>query len=201
MHFLFGMPSSEEGIVGLETWQRHSGCVAGDVDRECQDCAYRWRAYASVADPPPVSMLGALAGALEFAAQAHAEQRDENGAPYVGHLMRVWRGVWAAGGDLDAQAAALLHHSMENQPVTGEGLRALGANESVVAAVQLLTRPDDFNDEDYGAAVAANPLAAIVKEADLADKGEQARPGLFDAREAARRRLKSAKTKRLHAKR
>ena len=66
--------------------------------------------------------------------------------------------------DLDAKMVALLHDVVEDSDVTLEQLREQGFAESVVAAVDCLTRRPTETYEAFIHRVALNPLAARVQQ-------------------------------------
>ncbi len=123
------------------------------------------------------------ADAVEIARAAHDGQVDKSGQPYIGHPMRVM----AALSDPHERMAAVLHDVIEDTPVTAADLRAAGCPEPVVTAVVALSRGDDEPQADYLARVAANPMAKVVKLADMADNCSPARMAALDA--ATRERL------------
>lgn len=62
---------------------------------------------------------------LKFATEAHGEQtRKYTGLPYITHPVSVAERVRLQGGDLNQQAAALLHDVLEDTSVTHAQLRA-----------------------------------------------------------------------------
>ena len=106
-----------------------------------------------------------LARAIEIAAAAHATQVDKGGAPYVLHPLRMMMKQTTEA----AMIAAVLHDVVEDTPWTPEALRAEGFPEQVLEAVACLTKREG---EDYAAFIAragANPIARVVKLADLED--------------------------------
>lgn len=108
-----------------------------------------------------------LARAVAIAAEAHREQLDRNGAPYILHPIRV---MMTMGTD-EARMAAVLHDVVEDSAWTLEQLRTEGFSERVIAAVDSLTKRESEKD-DYDAyirRVMENPLAIRVKIADLED--------------------------------
>lgn len=126
--------------------------------------------------------------ALELAATHHAGQADKAGRPYIGHILRV---VGSVDGPEEKLAAAL-HDLLEDTPVTSDDLLSAGCPSEVVTAVIALTRLDG---EDYDAFItraAQNPIAALVKRADLADNSDESRLALLPSALAARLRTKYA---------
>lgn len=64
--------------------------------------------------------------AAAFAGEAHkGQKRKWTGEAYVTHPMRVAKNVAAAGGDEAQVAAAWLHDTVEDTPVTVAGIRAV----------------------------------------------------------------------------
>lgn len=127
-----------------------------------------------------------LGAAMAFAVAAHEGQFDKVGAPYLGHPLRVAARVVGHGDE--AVAAALLHDVLEDSSCTPDDLRAGGIPGSVVTAVIALTRGAE---EDHLAAVrraAADPIARIVKRADIADNLDPSRTALLA--DADRERLR-----------
>ena len=129
-------------------------------------------------DPRPELRGPALLGAaLELAARAHAGQVDKAGHDYLSHPLRVAARVVDAGEE--AVAVALLHDVVEDSDVDIEDLVAAGFPEQVTEAVERLTRRDDEPHADAVRRAAADPLAAVVKRADLADNLDPARLALL----------------------
>ncbi|OHV52568.1 HD domain-containing protein [Pseudofrankia sp. BMG5.37] len=124
-----------------------------------------------------------------FATEMHTGQLDKAGEEYIGHPLRVQatveRTASAAGVDpVHAQFAALLHDVVEDTPVTLEELETLGYPPRVVAAVDALTKRPGEATKAYLARVAANPLAVVVKRADMADNSDPVRLGRLPAEQA-----------------
>ena len=108
---------------------------------------------------------------------AHAGQVDKAGAPYAEHPARV---AAAVGGDPLAQAAAWLHDVVEDTSTSLDDLQAAGFPESVIAAIDALTRRPGEASDAYYARVAADPLALRVKRADIGDNSGHERLGRLD---------------------
>ena len=127
--------------------------------------------------------------AEQVATEAHADQVDEAGRPYIEHPRRVAARVAAQTDDPDALAAAWLHDVVEDTPVGLDELRQLGFNERVLDAVDALTRRSGEGDEYYRR-VAANPIALLVKRSDIADNTDPERVRQLEPAVAERLRLK-----------
>jgi (p)ppGpp synthase/HD superfamily hydrolase len=76
---------------------------------------------------------------------------------------------------LEARMAAVLHDVVEDTAVTLEQLRAEGFPETVIEAVELLTKRDGEDYEAFIRRVAPNPIARKVKLADLRDNSDLSR--------------------------
>jgi hypothetical protein len=106
-----------------------------------------------------------LEAALNFAVSAHHGQRDKAGAAYMEHLLAVMQSVPEG----ESRQVALLHDVIEDTNATSDHLRAAGLSDSVIEAVELLTRSIDTTYADYVIRLKPNELARQVKMADLRD--------------------------------
>lgn len=102
--------------------------------------------------------------AINLARSAHAGQRDKLGVAYICHPLAVMRGVTT----VEQKIVAVLHDVVEDTPVTLDYLRTLGFEEHIVQAVDAVTKRVGEPLKDSMARVAADPLALVVKLADLA---------------------------------
>lgn len=117
--------------------------------------------------------MATLERAIAIAVKAHAGQVDKAGAPYILHPLRVMLSLTTD----EQRMVAVMHDLVEDTPWTCEGLAAEGFVPQVVEAVRALTK---LNDEDYFDFVrrcAADPLALVVKRADIADNLDTSRLG------------------------
>jgi (p)ppGpp synthase/HD superfamily hydrolase len=106
-----------------------------------------------------------LKEAIALATRAHQGQTDKAGAPYILHPLRIMQRMDSE----EAKMVAVLHDVVEDTLVTLEELRALNFSETVVAAVDSLTRRAEESYETFIERVKLNPLARKVKLADLED--------------------------------
>ena len=101
--------------------------------------------------------------ALSIATKAHRGQFDKAGIDYIEHPIYVASQVDTE----EEKAVALLHDVIEDSPFTSEELLLAGLPEIVVAAVQILSKKKGQDCQIYLENVKSNPLARVVKLADL----------------------------------
>lgn len=116
--------------------------------------------------------------APRLATEAHTGQVDKAGQPYINHPARVASRAARVGAE--AEAVGWLHDVVEDTTVTLEELRTAGLPESVVTAVDALTRRDGEEPEQYYQRVAGDRLAHVVKHADMADNTNPTRLARLD---------------------
>ena len=125
--------------------------------------------------------------ALSIARKAHEGQLDKAGVDYIKHPIYVASQV-----DTEKEkAVALLHDVIEDSPVSAEELLQAGLPETVVTAVQVLTKKKEQDYQTYLETVKKNPLARVVKLADLKHNSDLSR--LSSITEKDRERLKKYK--------
>ena len=120
--------------------------------------------------------------AMTLCFQAHRDQTDKGGVPYVFHPFHLAE-------EMETEAeicTALLHDAVEDGGLTLADLRRAGLPEEVVRAVDALTRRPRQDYEAYLAALAQNPLARKVKWADLAHNSHPGRLAALPPEERAR---------------
>jgi (p)ppGpp synthase/HD superfamily hydrolase len=119
--------------------------------------------------------MSTLERAIALAATVHSGQRDKAGAPYILHPLRVMLKMKT----LETQMAAVLHDVVEDCGVTPALLAHEGFPASVIEAVGALTkRIIDGTAEPYEEFIrraAQNPIARLVKLADLEDNMDLSR--------------------------
>lgn len=121
--------------------------------------------------------------AMNVCYYAHSNQRDKVEGLYEYHPQRVRENLeshkdfakLSKQEKEDARVAALLHDVIEDSPKHGlrkynaDSLLALGFTQRSVELVTLLTRSKTVPDELYYQAIAQDPLARLIKLADIAD--------------------------------
>ena len=125
--------------------------------------------------------------ALSIARKAHEGQLDKAGVDYIEHPIYVASQVDTE----EEKAVALLHDVIEDSLVSAEGLLQAGLPETVVTAVQVLTKKKEQDYQTYLETVKKNPLARVVKLADLKHNSDLSR--LSSITEKDRERLKKYK--------
>ncbi len=101
--------------------------------------------------------------ALLLAWEAHKNQLDKTGMPYIFHPFHLAEQM----DDEASVCVALLHDSIEDSFVTAQLLRSEGFAPEVVEAVELMTHAEDMSYMDYVERLKGNPIARKVKLADL----------------------------------
>jgi len=108
--------------------------------------------------------------AVRIATNAHRGQTGKDGRPYIEHCERVAMRVEPA-----LRPIAYLHDVVEkSEGWTMDRLRLDGFPETVIEAVDALTRRKGEDEESFVLRAASNPLALPVKRADLEDNLQQA---------------------------
>lgn len=113
--------------------------------------------------------------AFVIAFDAHRNQVDKSGAPYIGHVVRVANAVEGE----DAIAVALLHDVVEDCDVSLASLRDAFPDHIVEAVDAITHRPNEPRTEYYDR-VKTNALALEVKLCDIADNSAPSRMALLD---------------------
>ena len=120
--------------------------------------------------------------AMKLCFQAHKEQTDKSGIPYVFHPIHLAEQM----GDEDTTVVALLHDVVEDTDYTLEDLQAMGFNQNVIEAIRLMTHAEGVPYLDYVAKIKENPIARAVKLADLAHNTDLTRLDTVDEKAMAR---------------
>ena len=116
--------------------------------------------------------------ALKVSFEAHKDQVDHSGTPYVYHPYHLSEQMT----DETTTCIALLHDVVEDTDITLAQLREMGFPDIVVEAVGVLTREHSVPYQEYIKRVKSNPLARIVKLADLEHNSDMSRLQEIDER-------------------
>ena len=114
--------------------------------------------------------------ALKLCFDAHKEQLDKSGLPYVFHPFHLAEQMETE----DTTVVALLHDVVEDSHYTIEDLTRLGFDKTITDALILLTHDDGTDYMDYVRAIKENPIAKAVKLADLAHNSDLTRMDIVD---------------------
>ena len=114
--------------------------------------------------------------AMRICFDAHKEQTDKSGMPYVFHPFHLAEGMT----DEYTATVALLHDTVEDSDMTIERLREIGIPEVCLEAIDLLTHREGVPYFDYVAEIAKNPIAKAVKIADLTHNSDTSRLDVVD---------------------
>ena len=109
--------------------------------------------------------------AMKICYEAHKNQVDKNGIPYIFHPVHLAEQMTTE----DEICVALLHDVVEDSGYTLEDLKTAGFNESILTALRLLTHGDNVPYMDYIATIKTSPLATKIKLADLSHNSDLAR--------------------------
>lgn len=107
--------------------------------------------------------MDVIAKALQVAVKAHKGQTDKGGGDYVFHPITVALHVDSD----DEKTVALLHDVVEDTDITLNDLREMGFSETIVKAVDAITRRPAEPRDIYLSRVKENRIATVVKIADL----------------------------------
>jgi hypothetical protein len=101
--------------------------------------------------------------AMKIAFDAHKEQVDKAGLPYIFHPYHLAEQMATE----DETCVALLHDVIEDTDITLGDLRSRGFPESIIHALSLLTHDDNVDYMEYIGKIKTDPIATKVKLADL----------------------------------
>ena len=109
--------------------------------------------------------MSKLEEAISIAVEAHKGQRDKFGVPYILHPLRVMARVKTE----EEMTVAILHDVIEDTECTFDRLREAGFSETVVGAIDCVTKRAGESYDSLIERARTNPLARRVKIADLED--------------------------------
>lgn len=114
--------------------------------------------------------------ALKLCFEAHKEQLDKGGIPYVFHPFHLAEQMKSE----NAVIVALLHDVVEDTDITLAQLEKEGFGDEVIDALRLLTHKRGTDYMAYVHAIKENSLATEVKLADLAHNSDLTRADVID---------------------
>ena len=121
--------------------------------------------------------------ALKLCFEAHNEQIDKSGMPYVFHPFHLAEQMT----DEATTVVALLHDVVEDTELTFDDLEKQGFGEEIISALKLLTHNDDTPYMDYVAKIKTNKIATAVKLADLKHNSDLTRLDIVDEKALKRK--------------
>lgn len=125
--------------------------------------------------------------ALKLCFEAHKEQTDKAGLPYVFHPFHIAEQM----DDEISTVCALLHDVVEDTDTTFDDLSAMGFPQKVMDVLKLLTHEKSVPYMEYVKKISANPVATKVKIADLRHNSDVTR--LNDLDEDMKKRFEKYK--------
>ncbi len=114
--------------------------------------------------------------ALKLCFEAHKEQTDKTGMPYVFHPFHLAEQM----DDEISTVCALLHDVVEDTDITFDDLSAMGFPQEVTDVLKLLTHEKSVPYMEYVKKISTNPVATKVKIADLRHNGDVTRLDVLD---------------------
>ena len=121
--------------------------------------------------------------ALKLCFEAHKEQVDKSGMPYVFHPFHLAEQMNTE----ETTIVALLHDLVEDTDYTIEALVDMGFDKSITDAIALMTHADNVAYMEYVRAIKYNPIAKTVKLADLKHNSDLTRLETVDEKALSRR--------------
>ena len=120
--------------------------------------------------------------AIRLCFEAHKDQTDKSGLPYVFHPFHVAEQMT----DEKTTVTALLYDVIEDTDYTMEDLRQMGFEEDVLEALSLMTHDKSTPYLAYVRKIKDNPIARQVKLADLKHNSDLTRLDVIDEKSLAR---------------
>ena len=114
--------------------------------------------------------------AMKIAFDAHKEQVDKSGMPYIYHPIHLAEQM----DDEYSTCVALLHDTIEDTDITFEALLKCGFPAEVISALKLLTHDDSVPYMEYVKEIKNNNIAKKVKLADLIHNSDLSRLDVVD---------------------
>jgi (p)ppGpp synthase/HD superfamily hydrolase len=116
-----------------------------------------------------------LEDAIELALKAHRGQVDRGGQPYILHPLRIMTKL-----ETDTERIiGVLHDVIEDTDFALDDLRKMGYPDTIVEALDALSRREGESYEAFIQRIKPNPLAVRVKLQDLLDNMDIRRSALL----------------------
>lgn len=130
--------------------------------------------------------------ALKLCFEAHKNQVDKSGMPYVFHPFHLAEQMI----DERTTIVALLHDIVEDTDYTFDDLRSMGFENEIIEVLMLMTHDEAVPYMEYVKKIKNNPIAKAVKLADLRHNSDLSRLDIVDEK-ALERKEKYAEAIRL----
>lgn len=121
--------------------------------------------------------------ALKLCFEAHKEQTDKSGMPYVFHPFHLAEQMKTE----ETTIVALLHDLVEDTDYTIDDLKKMGFDKTITDAIALMTHVENIDYIDYVRMIKENPIAKTVKLADLNHNSDLTRLDSIDVKALNRR--------------
>ena len=119
---------------------------------------------------------------MKIAFEAHKEQKDKSGLPYIYHPIHLAEQMI----DEATTCVALLHDVVEDTDVTFDDLINEGFTDEIIEALKLMTHDESIPYMDYVALLKDNSIARTVKLADLKHNSDDTRLDVIDEKSKKR---------------
>ena len=115
--------------------------------------------------------MSLLEKAIAIAVEAHKGQKDKAGDLYILHPLRVMFRMETR----EEMVVAVLHDVLEDTPITPDQLKEMGFSETVLEALDSVTKRAGERYEDFVQRAALHPIGKKIKLADLRDNMDLSR--------------------------
>ena len=112
-----------------------------------------------------ITTVDEISNAIELATRAHYGQVDKQGELYILHPLRVMMKF----DDKDDRIIAVLHDAIEDSELELEDLDDYGFSDYVISIIDLLTKKEGQEYNEYLETIKENPVAKKIKLADIED--------------------------------
>ena len=116
-------------------------------------------------------IMSTIEKAIALAAKKHAGQLDKGEQPYILHPLRLMFRMKTT----QQQIVAILHDILEDTDTTVVDLISLGFSQEIIDAVVALTKHKGESRIEAAYRAVKNPIARMVKLADIADNMDLSR--------------------------
>ncbi|MFT4148264.1 MAG: hypothetical protein QM632_05690 [Micrococcaceae bacterium] len=174
-------------------WERYTPELEEKVKQSPLDVQYGHRLYELHHAKDDINKRKIFDMAMNIAAEAHYEQTDKVGLPYINHPARVVGHLQEENASDEVLAVGWLHDVVEDTDVSLEDLRQVGFPEEIIEAIDAISVRNKETRVEYYERVKANPIALQVKLADIKDNTDPARLAWLDEKTQARLKKKYTK--------